>query len=247
MQKDFLTITPDSGGGNGSLSVVAAANTGVARTSSITVSGSGVTKTFPVLQDGGGYNPSDAPNGIYIAHTDGKLYLPDNWNTAENNNAVGVALKSSNCSFIIAPERLDKIIWGGHGLTIPGCVNIVGSSTATDFEGKQNTDALVSYIGTSKTYAALYCYNYTFKNGAKGYLPAKSEIYEAYLNKTAVDDCMALIGGVPMTDTESSLFRIWTSTQNGANNAWAQDWKYGNRSGSSKNNEYCARAFTPLI
>lgn len=54
MEKDFLTITPGSGSGNGSLNVVAAANTGAARSSSVVVSGSGVTKTVPVTQELGG-------------------------------------------------------------------------------------------------------------------------------------------------------------------------------------------------
>lgn len=54
MEKDFLTITPGSGSGNGSLEVVAAANTGVARESSVIVSGSGITKTVPVTQERGG-------------------------------------------------------------------------------------------------------------------------------------------------------------------------------------------------
>lgn len=52
MQKDFLTITPDSGGGNGSLNVVATRNNLAARTSSFAVSGSGITKTIPVSQEG---------------------------------------------------------------------------------------------------------------------------------------------------------------------------------------------------
>lgn len=54
MEKDFLTITPGSGSGNGSLSVVAAANNGAARSSSVVVAGSGVTKTVPVTQEMGG-------------------------------------------------------------------------------------------------------------------------------------------------------------------------------------------------
>lgn len=51
MEKDFLTITPDSGGGNGSLNVAASANDGDARSSSVIISGSGVTKTVPVTQE----------------------------------------------------------------------------------------------------------------------------------------------------------------------------------------------------
>lgn len=44
MQKDFLTITPDSGGGGGTtdVTVQASQNSGNARTSTITISGGGV-------------------------------------------------------------------------------------------------------------------------------------------------------------------------------------------------------------
>jgi len=42
MQKDFLTITPDSGGGSQEVTVQAGANTGNARSTTITISGGGV-------------------------------------------------------------------------------------------------------------------------------------------------------------------------------------------------------------
>jgi hypothetical protein len=41
MQKDFLTITPDSGGGVTGSDVQAGANTGNARSTTITISGGG--------------------------------------------------------------------------------------------------------------------------------------------------------------------------------------------------------------
>lgn len=42
MQKDFLTITPDSGGGGSQeVTVKASANTGNARSTTITISGGG--------------------------------------------------------------------------------------------------------------------------------------------------------------------------------------------------------------
>ena len=47
MQKDFITATPDTGSGNGSINVTASKNTGAARETYITISG-GVTKRIPI-------------------------------------------------------------------------------------------------------------------------------------------------------------------------------------------------------
>ena len=53
MNKDFISVTPDSGGGNGSLSVTAQANTTPnTRNISVVISGSGITKTISVSQPG---------------------------------------------------------------------------------------------------------------------------------------------------------------------------------------------------
>lgn len=51
MQKDFITATPDTGGGSGSVNVTAAANTGAARSTTLNVSGSGITKTITISQE----------------------------------------------------------------------------------------------------------------------------------------------------------------------------------------------------
>lgn len=50
MQKDFLTITPDSGRGSQEVTVQAGANTGNARSTTITISGGGITRTVTVNQ-----------------------------------------------------------------------------------------------------------------------------------------------------------------------------------------------------
>lgn len=50
MQKDFITATPDTGSGNGSVNVTASKNTGAARETYITISGGGVTKRIPINQ-----------------------------------------------------------------------------------------------------------------------------------------------------------------------------------------------------
>lgn len=50
MQKDFITVTPDSGNGTATVTVAAAPNTGNARNSSIAISGGGMTRTVKVNQ-----------------------------------------------------------------------------------------------------------------------------------------------------------------------------------------------------
>lgn len=42
MQKEFITVTPDTGSGDASLSVVASANENIARSTSFAVAGGGL-------------------------------------------------------------------------------------------------------------------------------------------------------------------------------------------------------------
>lgn len=51
MKKDFMTITPDSGGGSQEVTVAVPANTGNARSSTITIQGGGITRTINVNQE----------------------------------------------------------------------------------------------------------------------------------------------------------------------------------------------------
>lgn len=51
MQKDFITATPDTGGGNGTINVTASKNTGAARSTAISIAGYGCSKTISITQD----------------------------------------------------------------------------------------------------------------------------------------------------------------------------------------------------
>lgn len=335
----------------------------------------------------GAYVPSNAPVGIYILSTDGFAYKRSAWNTANNSKAVGVGVKTSNCSFVIAPEEQTSIQWGGYGTLISGCTTTTSSDTAKiDYKGKQNTDAIIAQLGAykalatgldmdnivsnvsvlaesipvvipehgeiiseleyntlvekqesgetltpeeqkqlseyrdeqirlefkekynivsdpvlylavsemrtqmkemivaqqeimtlpemeggqplpitttdidnmsdegimlldtraSEQYAANYCRNYAFKNGAVGYQPALGELFEAYQNKSEVDACMSLIGGKALYDSSISNYRKWSSTQYDSNIAWNLNWDNGNISYHHKNYSNifdCARPF----
>lgn len=219
----------------------------------------GVTTTIPsnkcitrgefdeLLYGSGYYDPATAPIGVYIVHTNGKVYPRSNWKSSENSKAVGVGVKTANCSFIIAPEEKTGIQWGGYGTLINGCTTTTDSSVAMkDYNGKANTDAIIAQLGTTGEYAANYCRNYVFRNGAVGYQPAEGELYEAYQNKTEVDACMALIGGTPLYDSSVNNYWKWSSTQYSAYNAWELYWDDGNVITSNKNNSHtnvCARPF----
>jgi hypothetical protein len=53
MQKDFITATPDTGDGNGTINVTASKNTSSERSTRLTISGAGVTKTVNINQKKG--------------------------------------------------------------------------------------------------------------------------------------------------------------------------------------------------
>lgn len=152
---------------------------------------------------------------------------------------------------MIAPVEQTAIQWGGYDILINGCATITLDVTAkTDYQGRKNTDAIIAQLGASTQYAAIYCRNYTFKNGKKGYLPALGELYEAYLNKSEVDACMSLIGGKALYDSSISNYVKWSSTQYDKYDAWELDWNDGNVLNLIKRNpriNNCARPFAALI
>lgn len=333
----------------------------------------------------GAYMPNDAPVGVYILSTDGYVYNRSSWQTSNNAKAVGVAVKTSACSFVIAPDEVQSIQWGGYGTTISRCTTTTNESTAkTDYNGKANTDAIVAQLGTytlilsnmdmtsivndaeaamaqehsttsydkftpeyisyceglkeksqdeltdeekqelseyseyliykqftekyeiptesvnnkvlqmmrtqmksfakmqseimalddlesdvavtgddidnitdtglmllastsNKQYAANYCRQYSFKNGAQGYLGALGEWYQVYQNKSEIDDCMSLIGGDALYNTGINNYCKLSSTQYSAYNAWVLYWYNGTLTYPNKNtsNTYvCARPFS---
>lgn len=53
MQKDFITATPDTGSGNRTINVTASKNISSERSTSLTISGAGVTKTVNINQKKG--------------------------------------------------------------------------------------------------------------------------------------------------------------------------------------------------
>ena len=190
------------------------------------------------------YTLDEAPNGVYVLSTDNMLYKKEGWDAANNANAVGVAVLSDDCRFVISKQEASGgMIWGSTG-TPSGCfMNTDKSAALQDFAGKANTDAVITAYGENAN-AAYYCRNTEglFPDGRKGYLPSSGEWKAVYDNKSEVVACMSLIGG---TSFKNDYY--WSSSLADLYNAWLLDWTNGNVNyGARGYYNYCVRAVASL-
>jgi hypothetical protein len=184
-----------------------------------------------------------SPKGVYIQHINGGLFTTDAWTAGgfANDEANGVAVISDNAKFVIAKTSLGKMAWSSDTSNAVEGVMLTNESAiaGTDYAGAANT-ALIAVDDTSG--AALACANFTFPNGANGYLPALGEWVDAYAYKADVDAAMILIGGAGISGSH------WSSTQYSATIAWRKDWSYSTTNGGNKSLKYdiAVRAFSAL-
>lgn len=122
MQKDFLTITPDSGEGSQEVTVQAGANYGNARSTTITISGGGIARTIDVSQSQGSFTASKTGsiqfNNLLYEKITSRLYLR--------------LINPDNEEYISLCERLDEMNSGEKNtVQISGEVQWTGSRTFT--------------------------------------------------------------------------------------------------------------------
>lgn len=123
MKKDFLTITPDSGGGSQEVTVKASANTGNARSTTITISGGGITRTIDVSQ----------AQGRFTASKTGSIQF-DNLLSEQVTSRLYLRLINTNneSEYISLCERMDVMNSGEKNTEqISGKVQWEGSQTFT--------------------------------------------------------------------------------------------------------------------
>lgn len=198
-----------------------------------------------------GIDPTTAPNGVYIYANDGLVYNPDDWNTANNDSAVGVAVITNDCRFAIIKGEKPKMVWSDalYRTDVDGLTNYSDSSQAiTDFNGENNT-AIIREAASSEdasNNAAHYCYNQIVSISGRGtvygYLPALGELQAAYNNKSAIDSAISLIGGITIPTSQS----LWSSTETSAELAWRLSWVFGNSYTAYKSSTYYAVSIFPL-
>lgn len=182
--------------------------------------------------------------GVFILGTDGNLYSAEEWNQP-NNSAVGVAVLTDKCKFVIAPSDSNKrLYWNKNGVNenISGVTMASNLSAAkADYKGVQNSAAIVAKYGNYTSYAAGWCQNFSFNDGKKGYLGSGGEWQAAYSNKTKINACMSLIGGTNITTNH-----YWTSTQYSMYANWGLDQSQRKIDPFSNSTQIWARAFAAL-
>lgn len=203
--------------------------------------------------DMSGISPESASNGVYVYANNGKLYNPDDWNTANNDSAVGVAVVTDDCKFAITKGEKPQIAWSAalYGTDVSGLTNYDDKSQAvTDFNGENNTSIIIEAASTedASNNAAHYCYNQTVSISGRGtvhgYLPALGELQAAYNNNLAIDSALSKIGGTAMP-TDNYL---WSSTECSSYNAWGLRWLSGTLLNFTKGySSYYAVPVFPLI
>ena len=162
---------------------------------------------------------------VYILDTDGLLYKSEDWDVANNNKAVGVAIISDKYKFVISKVNSDEGMDWGINSDVPGCFISENSSTAIqDFNGKNNTNAIISALGTDGT-AANYCRSTPnlFPDNRQGYLPSLGELKVINNNKAEVEAYMSLIGG----DNFRNNNWYWSSSLYDSSIAWYIRWDNG--------------------
>lgn len=183
------------------------------------------------------------PSGVFIQHVDGRVFSTDGWAEGgfTDDQANGVVVSTDAARFVIAKDNVSTSMkWSSNtSALVDGILATTDTTEAkTDFAGQANTELM---LATDTSGAGYSCANFTFPNGAKGYLPTLGEWDIAYQNKSAINTAMTLIGG---TALGSGYF--WSSTQYSALSAWFLAWVNGYTNSGTKNTDHYVRAFSAL-
>lgn len=160
------------------------------------------------------YNHID--NGIYICDKDNNYYSSTTeWTNSgkSNDDAIGVAVVTDNIQFLVSKVR-SSVQWGtsGHSVTTLYPYSDV-SNCSLDCHGTVNT-RLMYNDNVNTSYAAGYCKNYTFGNGATGYLASPGEWLVFKDNRTTIVNYLKAIGAAEVWAA------YWTSAHYTVNQAW---------------------------
>ena len=167
MQKNFINVTPDSGGGNGTINVTASKNTSSHEIStSLTISGAGVTKIIDILQSGVFYPIIDLGfiiDGTICGMDFEKRYTESSKTLEAVFNYPNKALLSSNFTYFgvfnLGAFRPEVVITTGWFIdTIE--ITVVGNSPKTfTYTSDGSTFVNDDFTGGQLIYQNPYNYN----------------------------------------------------------------------------------------
>lgn len=182
--------------------------------------------------------------GVFIQGVSGKLYTESEWDSQEIPN--GIAVITSNCSFVIAlADPIDYCMWGSRSHRITDITTTSDENVAkTDYDGEAHTTTILNQINSSSSFynvtASYYCRAYTFPNGKKGYLGAAGEWYAVFDNKNAIESAIIKCGGTSLGK------EYWTSTQADMGSAWSMGFYISRLIDRVKESNQYVRSFAAI-
>jgi hypothetical protein len=162
------------------------------------------------------------------------------------NLVVGDLYQGGVVFYILEEGDTDYVAGETHGLIAAvadqssgirwfnGSYDTTGATATAVGTGSANTDAIIAVQGaTTTSYAAGLAKAYAAGGYTDWFLPSKDELNKMYLKK----EILEAVSGF----TAFSNF-YWSSTEDGSNLAWFQNFDYGNQGSYDKNFTFKLRA-----
>lgn len=162
--------------------------------------------------------------GVFVIDKNDKFYkTADEFKSAgtSTNDVIGALIVTDKVAIIVANYVSDTVEWGpAVGVLVNGCtISSDTYSALEDFSGAANTAAIIK-AGCPSNTAASICYNYTFKNGRRGYLMSAGE---ASAIQTVSSSIWQLFKAIGLDYSFINSEERWTSTQVNGTQAWSLD------------------------
>jgi hypothetical protein len=152
---------------------------------------------------------------------------------------VGLSYLGGIIAYINQPSDQGYVAGQTHGLiAAPADTNaswdvaaiptLVGSTATSIGSGFANTVTIVTHLGITGDYAALYCFNSLSGGYNDWYLPSSDELNKLYHNRTEI--------------TGFSNTSYWSSSEKDAANAWTVNFNDGSMNYTNKNTALHVRA-----
>ncbi|WP_207493474.1 DUF1566 domain-containing protein [Aridibaculum aurantiacum] len=109
---------------------------------------------------------------------------------------------------------------------------LIGANSTTD--GKTNTTKIITALGTSQSYAAQLCTNYSSQGFSDWFLPSRNQLSQLYQQR-------AVVGGF---NTSSGSY--WSSTEVDKNKAWIVEFSGSNGGRQEEDNKDDAHLVRPI-
>ena len=160
--------------------------------------------------------------GVFVIDKNDKFYkTADEFKSAgtSTNDVIGALIVTDKVAIIVANYVSDTVEWGpAVGVLVNGCtISSDTYSALEDFSGAANTAAIIK-AGCPSNTAASICYNYTFKNGRRGYLMSAGE---ASAIQTVSSSIWQLFKAIGLDYSFTNSEERWTSTQTSGTHAWS--------------------------